>query len=169
MHDLPWRSPIQVLTVVDMTELRWTSHLASIGRHRAPLATIESLFSLSVALCEELFNSLHSNNTPFLNHWRSDSHRRRSHGVDILRTEEYTNASPMKHPALDRCEGIVIDKTTSSSIQVQSRRISTTEIRLPTIGARSCCHLAAIYFRRSCFIDALNRLSIWRRVNGSYG
>ena len=45
-HDLPWRSPIQELNVVDMTWLHWTSHRASIGRHRAPFWWEKSHFIL---------------------------------------------------------------------------------------------------------------------------
>jgi len=35
---LPLRPPIQVLTEVDVAQLQWTCHWASLGRHRKPVA-----------------------------------------------------------------------------------------------------------------------------------
>ena len=112
-------------------------------------ATIESLFSLNDALCDESFNPLHFNNTTLLSQTTGDRICTDDGAAVRLSFErKNTDASPVKHPALNRREGIVIGKTTLSFVQVQSRRISTTENRLPTIRARSCCHLAAIYFHR---------------------
>jgi len=41
---LPWWSPIQVLTGLDVTQLQWPSHRVSIGHHRGPLYMIGTQF-----------------------------------------------------------------------------------------------------------------------------
>jgi len=43
---LPWRSPVQVLTEVNIAYLQWTCHWASLGHHSKPKTGLVILFSI---------------------------------------------------------------------------------------------------------------------------